>query len=99
MYHRTVFYFGRCVPWIIIDSMPYFRKWKLQDAKAPTAAEQWKCTKYVLLTHFTVELPQIWGFHPLAEYFGMSTHQVPFPSWSTMVPQIIGVGARQLLKL
>merc|ERR1711939_706069 len=64
--------------------------WKLQDTKAPTRAEQWKCTKYVLLTHFTVELPQIWGFHPLAEYFGMSTHQVPFPSLMTMAPQILG---------
>merc|ERR1712093_502455 len=71
---HELFYFGRCIPWMIIDSMPYFRKWKLQDTKAPTRAEQWKCTKYVLLTHFTVELPQIWGFHPLAEYFGADHH-------------------------
>jgi hypothetical protein len=30
----------------------------------------------------------IWGFHPLAEYFGMATHSVPFPSISTMAYQI-----------
>ena len=23
-------YFGRAIPWLIIDAMPYFRKWKLQ---------------------------------------------------------------------
>lgn len=52
-------YFGRCVPWIIIDSMPYFRKWKLQPTKIPTAKEQWECTKQVLSSHFTIELPMV----------------------------------------
>lgn len=53
------FYFGRCIPWIIIDRMPYFSKWKIQEAKVPTTKQQWDCTKYVLFTHFTVELPQV----------------------------------------
>ncbi|GBE85879.1 hypothetical protein SCP_0804010 [Sparassis crispa] len=35
-----------------------------------------------------VELPVIWLFHPMAEMFGMSTWQVPFPSWQIMVPQV-----------
>jgi len=85
---HEIFYFGRCVPWMIIDQIPYFRKWKLQEEKMPTAAEQWECTKLVLITHFTVQLPEIWLFHPLAEYFGMATHQVPFPKWTTMAAQI-----------
>ena len=55
--------------------------------KMPTLAEQWQCAKLVLLSHFTVELPQIWLFHPLAHYFGTST-SVPFPSWQTMAYQI-----------
>ena len=29
--------------------------------KIPTAQEQWNCAKLVLLSHFTVELPQIWS--------------------------------------
>ena len=59
----------------------------------------------VLLSHFTVELPQIWCvtllppivpipqandvrlFHPLTQYFGLST-SVPFPSLWTMASQI-----------
>ena len=28
-------------------------------------------------------------FHPTAEALGMSTYQVPFPSWKLMLPQII----------
>ncbi|CED83720.1 c-4 methyl sterol oxidase [Phaffia rhodozyma] len=85
---HEVVYFGRCLPLVIIDQIPYFRKWKLQPGKVPTAKQQWDCTKLVLLSHFTVELPQIWGFHPMAEYFGMSTHSVPFPSWTTMAWQV-----------
>jgi len=86
---HEVVYFGRCLPWVAIDRIPYFRQWKIQETKVPSAADQWKCTKLVLLTHFTVELPQIWGFHPFAEYMGITTHQVPFPALSAIVGQVI----------
>ncbi|KAN0061298.1 C-4 sterol methyl oxidase [Thecaphora frezii] len=85
---HEVVYFGRAIPWIIIDRMPSMRKYKLQEEKVATLQQQWECTKSVLLTHFTVELPQIWSFHPICEYFGMATHEVPFPSLSTMAWQI-----------
>ncbi|EJD00388.1 uncharacterized protein FOMMEDRAFT_159067 [Fomitiporia mediterranea MF3/22] len=85
---HEVIYFGRCIPWIIVDAIPYFRRWKLQPNKIPTPAEQWECTKLVLFSHFTIELPQIWLFHPLAEALGMSTWQVPFPDWRTMAGQV-----------
>ena len=45
------------------------------------------CTKYVLLQHFTVELPQIYLFHPIVQYFGLLI-DVPFPDWKTMLWQI-----------
>ena len=96
-------YFGRCIPWMILDYIPSFRKYKTQGVrnsqafcipstdsaqqKMPTLAEQWACARLVLLSHFTVELPQIWLFHPLAQYCGLST-TVPFPSWWTMAYQI-----------
>jgi len=85
---HEIVYFGRCIPWMICDCIPYFRKWKLQEHKVASWADQWKCLKLVLLTHFTVELPQIWSFHPFAEYFGMATHQVPFPAWTTIAYQV-----------
>ncbi|PQE17965.1 C-4 methyl sterol oxidase Erg25 protein [Rutstroemia sp. NJR-2017a WRK4] len=81
------FYFGRSLPWIIIAQIPYFDKYKIQGSKIPTALEQWQCTKLVLLSHFTVELPQIVLFHPMAKYFGMGT-DVPFPALTTIAYQV-----------
>ncbi|KAG9192904.1 hypothetical protein G6011_11638 [Alternaria panax] len=80
-------YFGRSLPWIIIDCIPYFNRYKLQNQKIPTAWEQTQCALLVLLSHFTVELPQIWLFHPMCQYFGLET-SVPFPSMYKMAYQI-----------
>ncbi|KAJ4300392.1 C-4 sterol methyl oxidase [Collariella sp. IMI 366227] len=85
--HELV-YFGRSLPWIIIDSIPFFNKWKLQNTKVPTWKEQWECAALVLISHCTVELPQIWLFHPIATYFGMD-YGVPFPPFWKMMMQIV----------
>ncbi|KAI1158188.1 C-4 sterol methyl oxidase [Nemania serpens] len=84
---HEVIYFGRCLPWMIIDRIPYFNKYKIQNQKIPTLKEQWECASLVLLSHFTVELPQIWLFHPIAVYFGMD-FGVPFPSLGKIAFQI-----------
>lgn len=44
----------------------------------PTWKEQWDCAVLVLISHLTVELPQIWLFHPMATFFNME-YGVPFP--------------------
>jgi methylsterol monooxygenase len=80
-------YFGRSLPWIIIDCIPWFNRYKIQQHKIPTAWEQTQCALLVLLSHFTVELPQIWLFHPMCQYFGLET-SVPFPSVYKMAYQI-----------
>ncbi|KAE8348433.1 fatty acid hydroxylase superfamily-domain-containing protein [Aspergillus coremiiformis] len=84
--HEMV-YFGRSLPWIFIDSLSLFKGYKIQSNKIPSLREQWDCAKFVLLSHFTVELPQIWLFHPMAQFFGLST-SVPFPTFWTMAYQI-----------
>ncbi|BDD59084.1 hypothetical protein MAP00_004322 [Monascus purpureus] len=82
-------YFGRCIPWAIIDALPgLFLKYKIQDQKMPSAADQWNCIKYILLIHFIVELPMIVLFHPMMELFGVS-FDAPFPSLRTMIPQVL----------
>ncbi|KAI5824050.1 hypothetical protein EV122DRAFT_293190 [Schizophyllum commune] len=86
---HEIVYFGRCIPWMIVDATPYFNRWKLQPLKVPTLAEQWECTRMVLFSHFTIELPAIWLFHPMAQLFGMETYQVPFPPWQLMAQQIL----------
>jgi methylsterol monooxygenase len=83
---HEIVYFGRALPWIIIDRIPYFNRYKIQNVsfprhlppvlplrnsgptdslfvaqnKIPTVQEQWNCARLVLISHFTVELPQIW---------------------------------------
>ncbi|KAJ5828160.1 uncharacterized protein N7525_006413 [Penicillium rubens] len=84
---HELFYFGRSLPWIFIDSLDFFNRYKIQSSKVPSLREQWDCAKFVLLSHFTVELPQIWLFHPMAQFFGLST-SIPFPSPWTMTYQI-----------
>ncbi|AMD18542.1 HBL360Cp [Eremothecium sinecaudum] len=84
--HETM-YFSRSLPWLIIDQIPYFRKYKLQPTKIPSAKEQWHCLKSVLLSHFLVEAIPIWTFHPMCEKLGI-TVEVPFPSWKKSVAEI-----------
>lgn len=84
---HEIMYFGRCLPWLMIDRIPYFNKWKIQDTKLPSNKEQWECAKSVLISHFLVEAFPIWLFHPLCTRMGIS-YSVPFPSWSTVALQI-----------
>lgn len=81
-------YFGRCVPWMIIDLIPYFNRWKIQPDKIPTAKEQWECFKAVLKSHFLVEALPIWLFHPLCSTLKISV-DVPFPASKIIASQIL----------
>ena len=85
---HEIVYFGRSFPWIIIDRVSWFRQFKIQQHKIPSAQEQWRCAFLVLVSHFTVELPQIWLFHPAACFFGIRTDAVPFPTFPIMAAQI-----------
>ncbi|ORY23203.1 hypothetical protein BCR39DRAFT_549764 [Naematelia encephala] len=87
MVHEVI-YFGRAIPWLIVDAIPYFRKWKLQPGKTVSNEQILKCAKIVLLTHFTCEFPLIYAFHPVCAYFGMATYEVPFSSPLLMAAQI-----------
>ncbi|RGP60218.1 c-4 sterol methyl oxidase [Fusarium sporotrichioides] len=84
---HEVVYFGRCLPFIIMDKIPSLNKYKIQAQKMPTLREQWQCAIIVLTSHFTAELPQIWFFHPIATWFGME-YNAPFPPIWKMVIQI-----------
>lgn len=84
---HEVMYFGRSIPWMIIDRIPYFNKYKIQDAKIPSNKEQWECFKSVLISHFLVEAFPIWFFHPLCQQIGISFN-IPFPKLSTILFQL-----------
>jgi methylsterol monooxygenase len=84
---HEVVYFGRCIPFMLMDYIPYFQQFRIQKQKVPTLKEQWDCAAIVLISHFTAELPQIWFFHPIATYLGMD-YGVPFPPVWKMALQI-----------
>lgn len=84
---HEITYFARCLPWAVIDNIPYFNRWKIQPDKIPSNKEQWECFKSVLKSHFLVEALPIWLFHPLCSTLKISI-DVPFPSLKIMGAQI-----------
>jgi methylsterol monooxygenase len=78
---HEIIYFGRCIPYLIADQIPSLQRYKIQQKTIQnTRQNQWKVFRYVLLSHFFLELPMIVGFHPVAVYLGMTISSVPFPS-------------------
>src|ERR1700712_4108516 len=46
---HEIVYFGRSLPFILMDLVPsIFNKYKIQHQKIPTAWEQWQCALLVL---------------------------------------------------
>ncbi|ORZ06709.1 hypothetical protein BCR42DRAFT_383859 [Absidia repens] len=85
--HELV-YFGRFLPFLLCDFIPYFEKYKLQPKHVNTGDDYWKCTKHVLYQHFLYEGPLIFLFHPMASILGMNV-AAPFPTWSYILPQLV----------
>ncbi|OWB58852.1 hypothetical protein B5S28_g4938 [[Candida] boidinii] len=84
---HEIMYFGRCLPWFIIDKIPFFNKWKIQSEKLPSDKDQWECFRSVLISHFMVEAFPIWFFHPICEKIGIK-FDVPFPNWTVILFQV-----------
>jgi methylsterol monooxygenase len=83
--HELV-YFGRSLPWFIIDLIPWFRRYKIQQDRQVDFGQQWECLKGLLLSHFTVEaLPMAATYH-ICGYLGIQ-NDVPFPSWGKIAFQ------------
>ncbi|KAG1047507.1 hypothetical protein G6F43_010048 [Rhizopus delemar] len=84
--HELV-YFGRFIPFLICDFIPYFQRYKLQQNKSNSNDDYWNCTKKVLYSHFVFEGPLIFFFHPMATFIGMRV-SAPFPDWQYVLPQL-----------
>ncbi|KAL4923064.1 sterol desaturase family protein [Aspergillus undulatus] len=85
---HELIYFGRCLPWVVADACPsVFRRFKIQENKAPSVNDQWTCVKYILAIHFIIELPMIVLFHPMMELCGVQ-YTLPFPKLSVIAAQI-----------
>jgi len=56
--HEIVF-FGGWLPYLILDFIPYFHKYKIQESKPNTWEETWRCIKSLMFNHIFVQLPMI----------------------------------------
>ncbi|KAI9252962.1 hypothetical protein BDA99DRAFT_443794 [Phascolomyces articulosus] len=84
---HEIVYFGRFIPFLICDFIPYFQKYKLQPNKTNSNEDYWNCTWKVLKSHFLYEGPLIFFFHPMATFLGMRV-SAPFPGWQQMCVEI-----------
>eukprot|EP00123_Amoebidium_parasiticum_P012880 comp21631_c0_seq1/m.30370 comp21631_c0_seq1/g.30370 ORF comp21631_c0_seq1/g.30370 comp21631_c0_seq1/m.30370 type:complete len:343 (-) comp21631_c0_seq1:229-1257(-) len=81
-------YFGFSLPWLLIDQIPFFRKYKIQSAKPNTWAQQWRCFKALLFNHIVIQFPMMLLFHRVVKEFGFSI-ELPLPPVTTMAWQVI----------
>jgi len=82
-------YFGRYIPFLIAEYIPFLQKYKIQQDKTFTNEMKWHCLKSVLFAHFVIQMPLMVFFHPTAVRIGMNIREVPFPAWFTIAYQVV----------
>ncbi|KAJ3205420.1 C-4 sterol methyl oxidase [Dinochytrium kinnereticum] len=85
IWHEIV-YFGRFLPYWILDQIPYFQRYKIQPVQHNTDAV-WKVVVHALKSQLFIQLPMLFTFYPTAMTLGMRFLQVPFPSLTTIALQ------------
>ncbi|KAJ3304727.1 C-4 sterol methyl oxidase [Kappamyces sp. JEL0829] len=70
IWHEICF-FGRYIPYVFCDHIPYLKKYRIQQDKIVTNAEWWMCCKQVLFEQLALQLPMMGGFYPVAKAIGM----------------------------
>merc|ERR1719440_1379702 len=76
-FHELV-YFGSWMPWLLLDQIPYFQKYKIQPEKKASGAMVWKCLKRLIFAHFFIQFPMQLLFHFVADRMGFSM-ALPLP--------------------
>ena len=76
-------YFGRSIPWIIIDALPYFRRWKLQDV--PSLVHPRSNTDHVDQNPYTRRSMDVYKVCPATTFHGRVTSDIPVPSNSSLL--------------
>ena len=77
VFHELV-YFGCWMPWLLLDQIPFFEKYRIQPEKRASGAMVWKCLKRLLFSHVFIQLPMQLLFHWVAKFLGFSM-ELPLP--------------------
>ncbi|OMJ26198.1 Methylsterol monooxygenase, partial [Smittium culicis] len=88
MLHHMIVFYLRFAPFYIADKIPLLKKYKIQENKSLTDEQWWKCFWSMLKSQIFIQSPLVMLFLPIANFVGFNT-SVPFPSFSSMVPQIL----------
>ncbi|KAI9332819.1 hypothetical protein BDR26DRAFT_806273 [Obelidium mucronatum] len=83
MLHQIVYYLG-CLPYIILDHVPSFKKYKLQPDQTVSRAAFRNVFTYVILVQLLVLLPVTPLIKPVTETLGMKFFEAPLPSVSSI---------------
>ncbi|VVT44990.1 uncharacterized protein SAPINGB_P000601 [Magnusiomyces paraingens] len=83
---HEVVYFGRSLPWYILDRTKILKNYKIQDKEIPDS-EQLQCLKDVLISHFVIEAIPIFGFQPICNIVGID-YSANFPALKYFLIQI-----------
>ncbi|KAI9332836.1 hypothetical protein BDR26DRAFT_912353 [Obelidium mucronatum] len=86
IWHEFVF-FSRYLPYVVLDHIPSFKKYKIQTEKVVTGSEFRKAMSHITLAQLFVQLPMMCLFKPLTEALGMKFLEVPFPSLALIALQ------------
>jgi len=85
---HEVFFFGSWAPFLLMDYIPYFQKYKIQQEKPNTWGGIWKCLKYLFFVHFVVQWGMMLIFRPVILWLGMVATP-PLPSWKETLPILL----------
>ncbi|ETW07627.1 hypothetical protein H310_02097 [Aphanomyces invadans] len=86
-------YFTIWVPYLALDFIPYFRKYKIQENKPNTWNETWRCVKHLIFSHVVIQLPMIlcsdWGLRQLGFTFDLPLPAATTIAWQCFVSFIL----------
>mmetsp|Transcript_10777 Transcript_10777/g.23420 ORF Transcript_10777/g.23420 Transcript_10777/m.23420 type:complete len:353 (-) Transcript_10777:73-1131(-) len=84
--HETM-YFSWFLPWLLIDQIPFFKKWKIQQNKVNDGPQMWRCFKTLCFNHTFIQMPMMLLTHAFLKFMGFSM-VTPLPSLTTIAMKL-----------
>lgn len=87
---HEVVYFGLCLPGFLAQFIPFMKRFKIQQDKPETFAQQWKCFQLLMFSHFCIQMPLIFGTYYYLHYMGIPYDYKSIPRWYVLLGQLMG---------
>lgn len=80
-------YFSAAVPWLLLDQIPFFQKYKIQ-ARPNEKVAMWACFKHLMFSHVMIQAPMMLATYWFLSMMGFELH-APLPRLSTMMGKCV----------